>query len=86
MDLSHSLSFSLQIFLPRPGAVEPTPMDLLLNQGFSAITSFNVSDVQSTVIVSARPNQNISLQLLLSQTYNSNISSAKQNTILTGKG
>ncbi|XP_066504104.1 polycystin-1-like protein 2 [Hoplias malabaricus] len=79
-----NLSEPIEIFLPRPEALDPTVMDMSLNQGFAVIASFNISDVSSTVIVSARPDQNISLQLLLSQTYQTNTSSAQQTTILTG--
>ncbi|KAL7866550.1 hypothetical protein AOLI_G00143640 [Acnodon oligacanthus] len=79
-----NLTEFIEIFLPRPGAEEPTAIEMPLKQGFAVITSFNISDVNSTVIVSARPDQNISLQLLLSQSYQSNNSNVQQRTILTG--
>ncbi|KAL6468854.1 hypothetical protein MHYP_G00223780 [Metynnis hypsauchen] len=79
-----NLTEFIEIFLPRPGAEEPTATETPLKQGFAVITSFNISDVHSTVIISARPDQNISLQLLLSQFYQSNNSNVQQRTILTG--
>ncbi|KAG9267062.1 polycystic kidney disease protein 1-like 2 [Astyanax mexicanus] len=80
-----NLTELIEIFLPRAEAVDPAAVDLSLTQGFSVITSFNISDMNSTVIVSARPDQNVSLRLLLSQTYQTNISSAHRKTIISVK-
>ncbi|KAI4874710.1 hypothetical protein NFI96_029136 [Prochilodus magdalenae] len=80
-----NLTEFIEIFLPRPEAEEPRATDMSLDQGTAVIASFNVTDLNSTVIVSAKPDQNVSLQLLLSQTYQSNITSAQQRAILTGK-
>lgn len=80
----HSTLFSVQIYLPRPDAIEPDVKSMSIKYGVAATTHFNITDPNSTVIVTAIPNQNVSLLLLLSPTYQSNNSS--QRTILTGNG
>ncbi|XP_053094236.1 polycystic kidney disease protein 1-like 2 [Pangasianodon hypophthalmus] len=77
-----NLSSFIEIFLPRPEAPEPELSSVSLKYGFALITSFNITDPNATVIVTAIPDQNVSLQLLLSPTYQSNNHS--QRTILTG--
>ncbi|XP_017333410.1 polycystic kidney disease protein 1-like 2 [Ictalurus punctatus] len=79
-----NLSSFIEIFLPRPGATEPAIASMPVKYGFALITSFNITDPNSTVIVTAVPDQNVSLLLLLSSTYQSN--NRSQRTILTGNG
>ncbi|GAA6093975.1 polycystic kidney disease protein 1-like 2 [Tachysurus ichikawai] len=78
-----NLSSFIEIFLPRPDAPEPSYTNISLKYGYALITSFNVTDPNSTVIVTAIPSTNVSLQLLLSPTYKSNNRSL--GVILTGR-
>ncbi|KAK2869533.1 hypothetical protein Q7C36_001404 [Tachysurus vachellii] len=78
-----NLSSFIEIFLPRPDAPEPSYTNISLKYGYAIITSFNVTDPNSTVIVTAIPSTNVSLQLLLSPTYKSNNRSLR--AILTGR-
>lgn len=75
---------SVQIYLPRPEASEPPLVSVPVKYGFAIITSFNITDPNSTVVVSANPDRNVSLLVLLSPTYQSNNRSLR--TILTGRG
>ncbi|KAK3562032.1 hypothetical protein QTP86_024799 [Hemibagrus guttatus] len=79
-----NLSSFIEIFLPRPDAPEPTYTNISIKYGYALITSFNITDPNSTVIVTAIPSTNVSLQVILSPTYKSNTQS--QRAILTGKG
>ncbi|KAI5101376.1 polycystic kidney disease protein 1-like 2, partial [Silurus meridionalis] len=78
-----NLSSYIEIFLPRPEAPEPTVASVPVKYGFALITSFNVTDPNSTVIVTAIPDKNVSLLVILSPTYQSN--NRSQRTILTGR-
>ncbi|XP_027009021.2 polycystic kidney disease protein 1-like 2 [Tachysurus fulvidraco] len=78
-----NLSSFIEIFLPRPDAPEPSYTNTSLKYGYAIITSFNITDPNSTVIVTAIPSANVSLRLLLSPTYKSNNRSL--GVILTGR-
>ncbi|KAG7327235.1 hypothetical protein KOW79_008841 [Hemibagrus wyckioides] len=78
-----NLSSFIEIFLPRSDAPEPTYTNMSMKYGYALITSFNVTDPNSTVIVTAIPYTNVSLLVILSPTYKSNNQSHR--AVLTGK-
>ncbi|XP_053368674.1 polycystic kidney disease protein 1-like 2 [Clarias gariepinus] len=79
-----NLSSFIEVFLPRDNAPEPELKSAPVKYGFALITSFNVTDPNSTVIVTALPqNTSYSLLVSLSHTYQSTNSSLR--TILTGR-
>ncbi|XP_076879583.1 polycystin-1-like protein 2 [Brachyhypopomus gauderio] len=81
----NNLTDYIEMFLPRDGVVDPTPVNMSLKEGFAVITSFDITDTNSTVLVSATPDQNVSLQLRLSQAHQSNLTSTQESTVLNGQ-
>ncbi|KAI7814355.1 polycystic kidney disease protein 1-like 2 [Triplophysa rosa] len=56
---------NIEIFLPRPGAGEPEVVSIDWKSGYSVTSSFNITDANMTVIVTARPNKNVTLSFQL---------------------
>ncbi|KAK7169721.1 hypothetical protein R3I94_000075 [Phoxinus phoxinus] len=78
-----NLSENIEIYLPRPDAPQPEVVDITWKKGFAVTSTFNISDVNVTVIVTAKPNQNISLSLTLYPTNEANTTFSNQSTTVT---
>lgn len=76
---------SVQIYLPYPDAPEPAVSNVIWKSGYAVTTSFNITDLNVTVVVTAKPNKNISLNFQLYPPSGSN-SSVNYSTIVTYRG
>ncbi|XP_056268726.1 polycystic kidney disease protein 1-like 2 [Pseudoliparis swirei] len=61
-----NLSGSIQIFLSRPNATVQMNRTIVLEKNTDALTSFNVSDTNMTIIISVTPNSDVPVNLKLS--------------------
>lgn len=77
---------SVQIYLPRPEASEPEVVDIVWKPGFTVTSSFNISDANVTVVVTAIPNQNTTLSFTLHPPEAANTTYLNQSTNITYKG
>ncbi|TRZ00915.1 hypothetical protein DNTS_007790 [Danionella cerebrum] len=88
--VNSSLKFSnlpenIEIFLPRPDASEPSVVAITWKKGYSVTSTFNITDVNVTVIVAAIPNQNLSLTFTLYPANEQSNSTWSKNTTVTYK-
>ncbi len=77
---------SAQIYLPRPEAPEPEVVEIAWKAGFSVTSTFNISDVNVTVVVTAMPIQNVTLRFTLHPPEEANATYLNQSTNVTYKG
>ncbi|KAF7654897.1 hypothetical protein LDENG_00063320 [Lucifuga dentata] len=75
-----------QIFMPRPNASSVMNSSIVLERNTKALTQFNISDPNATVIFSAKPNVNVSLVLFLSYGSPPNSTYYSNTTILSSSG
>ncbi|XP_048042257.1 polycystic kidney disease protein 1-like 2 [Megalobrama amblycephala] len=80
-----NLPENIEIYLPRPEASEPEVVDITWKKGFTVTSTFNISDVNVTVVVTAIPNRNITLSFNLYPPHGANNTSLNQSTIVTYK-
>ncbi|KAA0723908.1 Polycystic kidney disease protein 1-like 2 PC1-like 2 protein [Triplophysa tibetana] len=59
------LSENIEIFLPRADAGEPEVVSIEWKSGYSVVSSFNTTDGNMTVIVTATPSKNVTLAFQL---------------------
>ncbi|XP_051501299.1 polycystic kidney disease protein 1-like 2 [Myxocyprinus asiaticus] len=60
-----NLTQNIEIYLPRPDAVEPKVVNITWKKKYAVTTSFNITDTNVTVIVTATPNKNATLKFNL---------------------
>ncbi|XP_077057704.1 polycystin-1-like protein 2 [Siphateles boraxobius] len=80
-----NLTENIEIYLPRPEATQPEVVDITWKQGFAVTSAFNISDVNVTVVVTAIPNQNITLSFTLYPPNEPNSTFSNQTTNVTYK-
>lgn len=56
---------NIEIFLPRSGAAEPEVVSIDWKSGYSVVSSFNITDVNVTTIITVTPNKNVTLNFQL---------------------
>lgn len=76
---------NIEIYLPQPEAAQPEVVDVTWKNGFAVTSTFNITDANVTVVVTAVPNRNISLSFTLHPPNGTNISSWNQSTTVTYK-
>ncbi|KAK2914252.1 hypothetical protein Q8A67_002651 [Cirrhinus molitorella] len=80
-----NLPENIEIYLPRPEAPEPEVADIDWKPGFTVNSRFNISDENVTVVVTARPNRNVTLSLTLYPPEEANATYLNQSTNVTFK-
>ncbi|XP_052457159.1 polycystic kidney disease protein 1-like 2 [Carassius gibelio] len=80
-----NLAENIEIYLPRPEASEPEIVDIVWKPGFTVTSSFNISDANVTVVVTAIPNQNTTLSFTLHPPEAANATYLNQSTNVTYK-
>nr|XP_055072277.1 polycystic kidney disease protein 1-like 2 isoform X1 [Misgurnus anguillicaudatus] len=70
------LTQDIEIFLPYPDAPDPDVVNVNWKVGYAVTTSFNITDTNVTVVVTATPNKNCSLNF---QLYPPNVSNNSVN-------
>ncbi|XP_016338089.1 polycystic kidney disease protein 1-like 2 [Sinocyclocheilus anshuiensis] len=80
-----NLAENIEIYLPRPEASEPEVVDIAWKPGFTVTSTFNISDVNVTVVVAAIPNQNTTLSFTLHPPEEANATYLNQSTNVTYK-
>ncbi|XP_016101347.1 polycystic kidney disease protein 1-like 2 [Sinocyclocheilus grahami] len=80
-----NLPQNIEIYLPRPEAPEPEVVDITWKPGFTITSTFNISDVNMTLVVTALPNRNVTLRVTLYPPEEANATYLNQSTIITYK-
>ncbi|XP_052416643.1 polycystic kidney disease protein 1-like 2 [Carassius gibelio] len=79
------LSEDIEIYLPRPEAPQPKVVDITWKAGFAVTSTFNISDPNVTVVVTAMPNRNVTLSVSLHPPEEANATYLNQSTNITYK-
>ncbi|XP_016396373.1 polycystic kidney disease protein 1-like 2 [Sinocyclocheilus rhinocerous] len=80
-----NLPQNIEIYLPRPEAPEPEVVDITWKPGFTVTSTFNISDVNMTLVVTAMPNRNVTLRVTLYPPEEANATYLNQSTNITYK-
>ncbi|XP_041918083.1 polycystic kidney disease protein 1-like 2 [Alosa sapidissima] len=80
-----NLAESFEIYLSRPNASIPPTTEMNVDNAIAIITSFNVTDPDTTVILTMKPNKEVILRLLLAHGSSPNDTTYKEEAFLTSR-
>ncbi|XP_062404707.1 polycystin-1-like protein 2 [Sardina pilchardus] len=80
-----NLAEPIEFFLSRPDASVPPTTEMNVENHVAIITSFNVTDPDTTVVLTMKPNKDVILRLLLAEGSSPNDTTYMEETFLTSR-